>query len=252
MPKSPAERRRFLRRQGKKEQHLENLRRNAQRIAPQYGPLAGLPVNNSASNLAGAAKAEAAPQQASTAELKSVAASAAQEPPSKLKKRLDSAKLIQSILTSAGIIAAGCLFYFQSEFSLKANIKQTIAHEKINDEWIWVHISAEISNIGKRRLDIGNGRAILYTILPLDINSIKQIEEIKPLIEHPIAWPALRDSVQKINKHIYPGETDTIYYEFVVPSFTKTIEIHTFFSETSGKQEGWNKVTVYDLEKRKD
>jgi hypothetical protein len=35
---------------------MENLRRNAQRIAPQYGLLAGLPVNNSAPNFAGAAK----------------------------------------------------------------------------------------------------------------------------------------------------------------------------------------------------
>jgi tetratricopeptide (TPR) repeat protein len=36
-------------------QHLENLRRNTQRIARQYGRLVGLPVNNSASNFAGAA-----------------------------------------------------------------------------------------------------------------------------------------------------------------------------------------------------
>jgi hypothetical protein len=42
---------------GDNEQHLENLRRNAQRIAPLYGPLVGLPVNNSASNFAGAANA---------------------------------------------------------------------------------------------------------------------------------------------------------------------------------------------------
>jgi hypothetical protein len=40
---------------GPLQQHMENLRRNAQRIAPQYGPLAGLPGNNSASNFAGAA-----------------------------------------------------------------------------------------------------------------------------------------------------------------------------------------------------
>jgi len=34
---------------------LENLRRNARRITPLYGPLIGLPMNNSASNFAGAA-----------------------------------------------------------------------------------------------------------------------------------------------------------------------------------------------------
>ena len=39
-----------------KKQHLENLRRIAQRTVPHYGLLVGLPVNNSASNFAGAAK----------------------------------------------------------------------------------------------------------------------------------------------------------------------------------------------------
>src|SRR5215510_14109039 len=37
------------------EQHLENLRENAQPIRHKYRPLIGLPVNNSASNFAGAA-----------------------------------------------------------------------------------------------------------------------------------------------------------------------------------------------------
>ena len=36
-------------------QHLENLRRNAQRIVPLHVPLIGLPVDNSASNFTGAA-----------------------------------------------------------------------------------------------------------------------------------------------------------------------------------------------------
>ena len=36
-------------------QHLENLRHNAQPIRHKYGPFIGLPVNNSASNFAGAA-----------------------------------------------------------------------------------------------------------------------------------------------------------------------------------------------------
>jgi len=36
-------------------QQLENLRRNARRITPLYGPLIGLPMNNSASNFTGAA-----------------------------------------------------------------------------------------------------------------------------------------------------------------------------------------------------
>jgi pectate lyase len=39
------------------EQHLENLRQNAQPIRHKYEPLTGLPVNNSASNFAGAAYA---------------------------------------------------------------------------------------------------------------------------------------------------------------------------------------------------
>jgi len=37
------------------QQHLENLRRNAQPARRKYGLLIGLPVSNSASNFAGAA-----------------------------------------------------------------------------------------------------------------------------------------------------------------------------------------------------
>jgi len=37
------------------QQHLENLRRNAQPVYRKYGLLLGLPVSNSASNFAGAA-----------------------------------------------------------------------------------------------------------------------------------------------------------------------------------------------------
>jgi hypothetical protein len=189
-----------------------------------------------------------------------VITSAPAEVPSKTKKRLDAANLIQSILTSIAIVLAGAWFITQSEYSIKANITHSITHRKIDNDWTWIHVSTDMSNVGKVLLEPGCGVATLYSILPLDIHVIDQIKKINASIdsESPIKWPTLKRSPKNLNNQIYPGETDRVDYQFLIPSFIGTVALNTFFygkpcvPEGEHPPKGWSKFTVYDLNKKGD
>jgi hypothetical protein len=93
-------------------------------------------------------KPEAAPQQASPTDQPSIGAKDSQEQTGKIKRLSEIVGLVQSLLTIAGIIAAGIWFIAQSESSLKANITHSITHRKIHKDWTWVHASIDISSQG--------------------------------------------------------------------------------------------------------
>jgi hypothetical protein len=201
-------------------------------------------------------KTEAALQQASSTGQSPIGAKDSQEQTGKIKRLSEIAGLVQSLLTIAGIIAAAIWFIAQSESSPKANITHSITHRKIHENWTWIHTTIEISNVGKRRLALRYGIARLHQILPLDISIHDKIQYGDPLISKDISmvkWPVLKDDDDvEIRSNIYPGETDKIYYEFVVPSFIGTVELYTFFSMKKNDPQGWSKITIYDLNKKGD
>lgn len=162
-----------------------------------------------------------------------------------------SANIAQSVLTAIAIIAAGVWFLMQREAAPKANIEHTVTHRQINNDWTWVRVSITISNPGKRLLDFESGIIRIQKILPLDskIRSIFERNE-SPISkkDYKVRWPRIGKSYEpQLDIKIEPGEEDNLDYEFIIPSYVKTVKIYSYFSKQENPPLGWAKSTIYDL-----
>ena len=161
------------------------------------------------------------------------------------------ASIIQSVLITFSIIAAGIWFLAQSEASPKANISHDVTHRRLNDNLIWVHVAITVTNPGKRPLYLNNGTFRLQGILPLDVNMDKQIKKDASKLIPPgligVQWPQIGNAYENvpINERVDPGESEKLNIEFIIPSFLQTIKIYSHFEKAQGI--GWTATTIYQL-----
>jgi hypothetical protein len=169
----------------------------------------------------------------------------------RLEKVKAVASIIQSVLITFSIIAAGIWFLAQSEASPKANISHEVTHRRLNDNWIWVHVAITVTNPGKRPLYLKNGTFRIQGILPLDINVNEQIKNDANKLISPgligVQWPQIGNAYEKvpINERVDPGESEKLNIEFIIPSFLQTIKIYSHFEKAQGI--GWTATTIYQL-----
>jgi len=161
--------------------------------------------------------------------------------------------IIQYIATIFAIIAALIWFLAKSEASQRANIYHEIVHKKLDDNWIWIHISITIENIGKIPLDLKSAIIRIHKLLPLDSSIRKRLNKNKhPIFEGEIrvTWPIIDTPyILVLNRKIDPGEKDNLDVEFIIPSYIKTIRVYSYFERQNNPPLGWSKATIYDIEK---
>lgn len=178
-----------------------------------------------------------------------------QSQPEKLNLSLDRVKeivnILQSIFTIAAIIAAAWWFFLQTEASPRVGISHSVTHHKIHDNWTWIYVSIKLENLGKIPVNFSSEKVWLQKILPIDKNIKDRIEQDVSLISEKgrVDWPLIGESYQKeIDIDIYPGESDTLNYEFVIPSYIKTIRLYSFYqNQKQGFNKGWRLVSLHDL-----
>ncbi|MCP4264452.1 MAG: hypothetical protein GY777_02565 [Candidatus Brocadiaceae bacterium] len=154
----------------------------------------------------------------------------------------ESANIAQSVATVIAIIVAGIWFIERRESSLKADITHTVVHREIDDKQIWVRVSIEISNKGKRLLDLKYGLFSIHQILPLEPVDIPILKDYR------VDWPLIGDHCKrKLNIKIEPGEKDHLDHEFLIPRNVQTVEIYSYFQNPENPDIGWSKSTIYDL-----
>ena len=110
----------------------------------------------------------------------------------------------------------------------------------------WIHIAITVANPGKTLLVLGTGTIRIQQINPLDSNGTSALANaiangnanlIVSKGEQKVIWPmAANEYSLKLDIQIEPGESDTSYYEFVIPVEIKTIKVHSAFSE---RETGW-------------
>lgn len=172
-----------------------------------------------------------------------------------IKQIKDLASIVQSSVTVIAIIFAGIWFIEKRESSLKANISHLVTHRKISDDWTWVHLEVTILNDGSRLLNIQKGIIWVQQILPID----QQLTEKLRRGEYPIPkdgtqviWPRIGDPYTlSFDTWIEPGESDTLYYDFIIPSSARKIRIYSFFNKEASKI-GWSMATIYNIENNGD
>lgn len=150
--------------------------------------------------------------------------------------------IAQSVATVIAIIVAGIWFIERREASLKADITHTIIHRQIDDKQTWLRVSIEISNQGKRLLDLKSGTIAIHRILPLGSDDIPGLKDYR------VDWPLIgKPCKRELNIKIEPGEKDHLDHEFLIPCNVQTVEIYSYFQNPENPDIGWPKSTVYDL-----
>ncbi len=161
----------------------------------------------------------------------------------------DIISILQSIFTIAAIIAGTWWFFFQAEASPRVEISHSVVHRKIHNQWIWVYASISLSNVGKRPVHFNSITVWLQKILPLDKNIKYKMEQGTKIINEKgdVEWPLIGELYQStIDIKIEPGEKDKINYEFLVPSYVKTVKLYSFLQK-EGTNIGWSLASIYDL-----
>jgi hypothetical protein len=163
-----------------------------------------------------------------------------------LSKALD---ILQSFLTILGIACAAWWFFVQAESAPKLNIKHTLTHKRIHNDWVWIYATTTLTNQGKTPVYCHHSKAWVQKILPLDEKFQHQITENHRLTSDKgrIEWPVIGDIYDSnLDVQIDPGAEQTINFEFLVPSYIEVIRFYTGFPE-DGSEHGWSLASVYDL-----
>jgi hypothetical protein len=171
----------------------------------------------------------------------------------RLEKTEKITSIIQAVVTVIAIILAGIWFYLQRELRPKLNITHTVTYQPITEHWNWIHIDVGLTNISKRHLRLTRGRIRIQQILPLDdplAEAINRGENLIPQEQTQVTWPMLGNTYSpNLQIRMEPGESDTLEYEFIVPSSLKVVRIYTYFEEREGAEWGWSRATIYELKR---
>jgi hypothetical protein len=133
----------------------------------------------------------------------------------------------------------------------RAKISHQIAHKKISDEKVLLHVSTKISNIGNVLLSIISGRTWVQQVIP----SQEKVLDSIPRGETEINWPSIGDKITKWEEgkfEIEPGEDDQICYDFVIDADVQTVKVYSHFENVKkrGRDLGWSWTTIYDLKEK--
>ena len=162
----------------------------------------------------------------------------------------DVCSIIQSIVAVFAILFAGYWFLLRGEAMPRANIRHEVTYRQISDKWTWINIGVTIENKGNIPLVLKLGDIRIQKILPLDPLISKALKENRSPIsqdEFKVLWPLLDHYKAKLNVDIEPGESDRSNYEFIIPSYIRTVKIYTAFTNPEKSQLVWSESTIYDI-----
>ena len=150
--------------------------------------------------------------------------------------------IVQSMLTIAAILIGAVWFLQQGDPFAKATISHEITDRLLGEGNRWIHIAITITNPGKTALALDTGTIRIQQIKPLDSSVTDALASGTPNSivsrkHYVVYWTMpVEEYSPQLNAEIAPGESDTLYYEFVIPRAIATMKIYSDFSE---RQTGW-------------
>lgn len=174
---------------------------------------------------------------------------------------------IRNLVTSAGIIAAGCWFYQKRQQLPRANLTHKIIHKELDQDTLLVHVTVTIQNIGNVLIQIDHARIEIDRITLLtnqvyeaiqEYEDIQTIEETNESNKLSIKFPQL--FFRKINFKkeetilVEPGETENIGFDFIFKQENsseklQTIRIYCYIRNmiSHHRSLGWSFEDFYDF-----
>ena len=173
----------------------------------------------------------------------------------------DVTSIIQSVVTSIGIIIAGIWAYFLF-------IRQRLSYPRINIDFFvddaqlpentrLVHVQVDLKNIGNTLVHSDYAQLRLRKIVPLPDEIIPNIKDgLDPVSigNTEYEWPAFVNREWKFNEEefeIEPLEKDSLHADFLIPDEIIVIELYFFIKNPKKKKKdlGWTHTQIYSFKK---
>ena len=173
----------------------------------------------------------------------------------------DLASIIQSTITSIGIIIAGIWAlnkYFQKrERAPKVNLTHKIMDCPIAVKKRLLHVEVKIANIGDVIFKVAAGLTCILRICPLSDELEKRISLGKDTVNDDkmeIDWPVLHKKSSKWPEgkfEIEPGEEDSVHYDFIIDADEKIVSVYSAYDHIKKDQNpiAWEVTTIYEIGK---
>lgn len=170
----------------------------------------------------------------------------------------DIADFVEAVLTSLALLLGGAwsyaLFVKKRQKYPRANLTHAVSHRAIGDGKIVLNVAATISNGGDVLLSILSAETRVEQLCPPPPGIEDTLMRAKQEQKRELEWPVLAMRVsdwQQGEFQIEPGESDQLYYDFVIEDSVKTVKVYTYFRNFAikgkNREIGWNVTTVYDL-----
>jgi len=151
------------------------------------------------------------------------------------------AEISQSVLTIAGILAAGIWFLLQQQCGPKIKIEHKVSHREsaADPSQYLVGVDVFLSNIGSVAVTLTCGHLKVLNVNPGNADGDPEY-----------LWGGTdKDPRCLEQRFIEPNGTDQVHEEISVDRSVKTLRIHSFFANpTVRNKDGWELITLYDLD----
>ena len=173
------------------------------------------------------------------------------------------ADILKSLVDVLAIIIAGAWTYNRfvdtRERHPYPNIRHTINHYRLADNVIYLSVSLQVKNEGKRKLDLRQGRVLVKRIFPVSQSIVKalllsddtairlgMVENVFFAQKRRVDWGnILGDRKWAVDddtvNELEPGQTKDIQFDFIFEEGVKVVEI------SSALEDRWELVTLYML-----
>lgn len=159
---------------------------------------------------------------------------------------------VQALITAAALIVAGVWFFLEREWAPRLYIEQTVSHRQLDDDWHWVRVTVEIENRGNRLLRLTEGATTIHKVLPLPRVIQERISRRQHILRKDqmmVDFPTLGEALDlDLEGEIEPGEVESIYAEFMVPTNIETIIANTIVRKSSEEELWYRKSDLYDFD----
>lgn len=175
----------------------------------------------------------------------------------------------QALATIVAIGLGGWWFIDQRSTKPRLKIEHEISNVQLDTEHVLLAVDVKVTNISKVLIPKLCGRTQPLLVKPLTDGIEKQLSQLKTGDDPTsgrrnfdwdgIAPPkCLGSDVCEANKElscssdsdlIEPDETDTVHYEFVIPSGVEIVAVYSYFKNTKqpATDVGWQMTTLYPV-----
>jgi hypothetical protein len=183
--------------------------------------------------------------------------------PASIARWKDAIGVIQSSLTSVGILVAGVwglwLFVNQRQRNPHANVEHGVNDWPATPDMQVVRLTVRVTNVGNVMIRLNMIRAWVQQLVPAPPDIIAALNDACDPIaqnESEMQWPLIAQRECQWPRadqwrEIEPGESDEFHFDFRVPSAVRRVAVYSYVRNIRRSREGgWNTTTVYALDER--